>query len=345
MKEGYRKAVKIWLATGALLVIAMVVIGGITRLTHSGLSMVDWKPITGVIPPLNEADWQTEFDAYKQFPEFQKLNYDFTLEDFKSILWWEFIHRVLGRVIGIVFIVPFIFFLIRKVFNKTWVIRLTFLFLLGGLQGVIGWFMVKSGLVDNPDVSHYRLAIHFMAALTVYSYIVWLFLLMDRPPQKDSNRSIKTWSVAMLVLTALQLIYGTFVAGLQAGLFYNTWPMMDGSLMSPAVSQNIGNLGIMALFEDPTTIQFIHRMLPYLLLGCLVILWQKTKYNPLLFKATKLLSLFWGIQVVLGIITLVTQVPVTMGVLHQLGGVLYLTGVIYLLFPQARFSQSLDRLG
>ena len=278
MREEYRRVVRWWLATGAFLVIAMVVVGGITRLTDSGLSMTDWKPLSGVIPPISQEEWQAEFDNYKQYPEYKELRTNFSLEDFKSIYWWEFIHRVLGRVVGLVFIIPYAFFLLKKVFDRKWNIRLLILLALGGFQGFLGWFMVKSGLVDRPDVSHYRLAIHLSNALLVFSYIAWLF--MDLSPNRISvsvNSAFKRWSIGLLLILIVQIVFGAFVAGLKAGLVMNSWPLMGDSLVSPLVGTAVSSSGIVAFFEDPVAVQFVHRMIPYLILIPIIVLLFKTK--------------------------------------------------------------------
>ena len=242
------KPVLIWLITGAVLVAAMVVVGGITRLTNSGLSMVEWKLIMGSVPPLTEAEWQATFAKYQQFPEYKKINQHYTLSDFKAIFWWEYSHRLLGRIIGLVFIVPFIIFWLRGYFTKKWRWRLVLLFAMGGLQGFLGWFMVKSGLVDNPDVSHYRLAIHLLAAFLLFGYIIWL--IMDILEPAKSLIRVKTYHkvlVVIFLLALLQITFGAFVAGLNAGLFYPTFPTMNGVFMPASIMNLYRTEGWLAL--------------------------------------------------------------------------------------------------
>jgi len=331
--EKYKKIIFYWLATGAALVLLMVVIGGITRLTHSGLSMVDWKPISGIIPPLNEVQWQQEFKNYQQYPEYQKVNQHFTLEDFKSIFWWEYIHRALGRIIGMVFIFPFLFFIYKKAFDKKWLKHLLILLAMGGLQGFIGWFMVKSGLKDQPAVSHYRLAIHLCAALGVYTYIIYLMIKI-KTPKLIENIQVKTkakkWALISLFLIVIQIIYGAFVAGLKAGLIFNTWPKMGNVWISPVVYEKLSSMGFLSIFDEPVTVQFIHRIIPYLILIPVFYLF-KIK-DPIVRKQTYYLGGFWLLQVFLGVTTLLFGVPVWLGVMHQLGAVALLSASLILLF-------------
>ena len=332
MEEKYKRPVILWLATGALLVVIMVVVGGITRLTHSGLSMVDWKPLTGILPPISDADWQAEFDNYKNYPEFQKINFDFTLDDFKSIYWWEFVHRILGRLLGVAFIVPFVFFLYKRVFDKAMIKKLLVLLFLGGLQGFLGWFMVKSGLKDNPAVSHYRLAIHLVAAFGLFSYILWMIMDIAGFRKTGAPSQVKGGTWILLVFVVLQIVYGAFVAGLKAGLFYNTWPLMGGELISGIISQAWGAKGVTGLFEDQVTIQFIHRWLPLAVLGCLVWLWMKKGGEDIHKRPLVFLWAVFVLQFLLGVFTLLLQVPVWLGVLHQLGGLALLSGTVWLIY-------------
>ena len=345
MKENYKKYVLVWLFTGAVLVVAMVAIGGITRLTHSGLSMVEWKPLTGVFPPISLEDWEKEFDNYKKYPEYQKINFDFTLSDFKSIYWWEFIHRILGRILGIVFIIPFIFFISKKVFERKLMVKFLILLCLGALQGFLGWFMVKSGLNNIPSVSHYRLAVHLIAAFGLFSYILWIFLQINSTSKASVSNHFKSTTWVLLIFVVLQIIYGAFVAGLKAGLIFNTYPKMGGEWISGIVFQSFSSIGILSLFEEQVTIQFIHRWLPLIVLIIITFLWyiairsHFTNRKPLLF-----ISGVFIIQVLLGIFTLLYNVPVILGVLHQVGGLLLLAGVIWLLYsnhiPREKFEST-----
>lgn len=314
----------IWLLTGFFLVYLMVIIGGITRLTGSGLSMADWKPILGAIPPMNEAEWLDMFNLYKATPEFSIVNNDFTLQDFKSIFWWEFIHRDLGRLIGIVFIVPFMIFLIRKKFDKPLFPKMIFLLILGASQGLLGWFMVASGLDKVPHVSHYRLAAHLITALFVMMYILWVVLGLIYPKTRLKPKdNIKWYSIIMIGLLAVQTIYGAFVAGLKAG--YG-----NHSLSSVvAMPYKFGNV----LSYGPTVI-FIHRYLAIAILVFAIFIWYKAKrlkVNKNWLKAANLVLFAIAIQFALGLLTLIYSVPVNLGVIHQSGAVLALSASIYLL--------------
>src|SRR6186713_1742516 len=223
------KAVIYWLLSGCVLVFIMVVVGGITRLTNSGLSMTDWHLVTDTLPPLTEAKWQEAFQRYKQFPEYQKINIhnDFTLSDYKFIYFWEWFHRFIGRAIGMVFILPFIYFLIKKKLDRSTINKSLILLGLGGLQGFFGWFMVKSGLIDNPDVSHFRLSLHLTTAFITFAYTYWVALDLIYPEKKIVDSSMRKIARITMTFLLLQIIYGGFVAGLNAGLVHNHWPLMS----------------------------------------------------------------------------------------------------------------------
>jgi cytochrome c oxidase assembly protein subunit 15 len=333
------KPVLIWLITGAVLVASMVVIGGITRLTNSGLSMVEWKLVMGSIPPLSEKEWQATFEKYQQFPEYQKINSNYKLSDFKAIFWWEYSHRLLGRIIGIVFLIPFIVFWLKGNFNKGWLWRLSLLFVLGGLQGLLGWFMVKSGLIDNPDVSHYRLAAHLIAALLLFSYIIWL--IMTWVNETKSEIKIQSYNYSLWVLyflTLIQITYGALVAGLNAGVFYTTYPKMNGAWIPASISEKITSTGWLALVSDVTTVQFIHRWLGTALFFLVVVLYYV--YQPsLLTQNKKRLHFLLGavtLQVLLGILTLLFTVPFILAVLHQFTALIVL-GVLIINLHGSRF--------
>ncbi|WP_196892725.1 COX15/CtaA family protein [Aureivirga marina] len=330
-----RKKVAIWLLTGVFLVIAMVVIGGITRLTHSGLSMVNWKPISGTIPPLNEAEWMAEFENYKTSPEYKIKNYHFTVEEFKSIFWWEYIHRLLGRVIGFVFLIPFLYFLFtKKLKDKRLLKNLVVIFFLGGLQGFIGWFMVKSGLVNDPNVSHFRLAIHFITALFLCCYILWIALKLLYPEKGfigEKLKSFKTWTNIAIIITVIQIIYGAFVAGLKAGLIYGTFPKMGGDWIASEIPKRLDQIGILTFIEDSASVQFIHRWIAVVVVFAIVVLiWKakKVSLKGIQFKLVTWLGIIVVFQFVLGVMTLLMKVPVTLGVLHQLGAVVLLITLV-----------------
>jgi cytochrome c oxidase assembly protein subunit 15 len=304
------KPVRIWLYVIALMVLAMVVVGGLTRLTESGLSITEWKPITGIIPPLTEADWQAEFEAYRQIPQYQ-LNQGMTLEDFKFIYFWEWFHRALGRIIGLVFAVPFLVFLVQRRFTWGLAAPLAGLFVLGGLQGALGWWMVTSGLTELTSVSQYRLAAHLTAALLLFIALIWVARRLN-PNRTIAGAEDRPAALILLALIVLQIGAGAFVAGLDAGMGYNTWPLMDGALVPDG-------LGAMEpwwknLFENALTVQFIHRTLAYVIVlytGALY-LWRRGDGGWL-----PRIALLVLLQVALGIGTLLLQVPLSLALGHQ----------------------------
>jgi len=319
-----RSQLIIWLFAGCFLVFAMVVVGGITRLTGSGLSITEWKVITGTIPPLNEAAWQEEFLKYQQIPQFKEMNSHFTLEDFKFIYFWEYIHRLIGRMIGLFFLVGFIYFKLRNAIRKELMPRLLFMFVLGGIQGFLGWYMVSSGLTQNIRVSHIRLAIHLTFAFITFGYIFWVAMTELSGKKIESKAELSKYKFAtnsMLVLVILQVIYGAFVAGTKAGWFYNTWPMMDGQWMHESISFAFQNEGFKSLIDNLASVQFIHRNLAYLITAIAILLWYKADKEVLFSmkqkNASKTLLLIVFCQVLLGIFTLLSSVPVWMGVAHQ----------------------------
>lgn len=328
----------IWLIVGALLVISMVVIGGITRLTQSGLSMVEWNLVMGSVPPMNEIEWQQTFEKYKESPEFHIVNYEFDLEDFKSIFWWEYIHRMLGRLIGLVFIIPFFIFLYQKRIDKPLLKKLLAIFILGAFQGFLGWYMVKSGLVKDPHVSHYRLAAHLIAALTLFSLILWTALELIFKDSKLQNdpflNKIRNLSIAGTILLIIQIIYGAFVAGLKAGLYYNTWPKMGSNWVPSEVGHAISRDGLTSLVDNITVVQFIHRYLAWIVAIIVILIWAKVRRSLKdsdLWPGVQFLVGMTIIQILLGIFTLIYQVPISLGVIHQLGSVLLLGGFVFIL--------------
>jgi len=328
-----------WLLTGCLLIFIMVVVGGITRLTHSGLSISNYKLISGTIPPMNEVEWQEAFDLYKQYPEYQKINQHFTLQDFKDIYFWEWLHRVIGRLLGVVFIIPFLYFLLKKQLSRSTIKKSLILLCLGGFQGFIGWYMVKSGLIDRPDVSHYRLALHLTIAFLTFAYAFWVALDLRYPVKKIIENGIKRWMQIAFVLLVIQIIWGAFVAGLDAGFLHNHWPMMnDGKLIHETVT--IEQSPVWKNFiEGKSGVQFIHRYLAYIVVIITFIIWFKTKKMSLT-KLQKLgvQSLIYMvlIQFCLGVFTLLYQVPVVLGVLHQVMAFFLLAGMTFTLH---RFSK------
>ncbi len=304
----------------------MVVLGGLTRLTGSGLSITEWKPIHGALPPLSQADWQQEFDAYKTIPQYELVNKGMTLDEFKSIFWWEWAHRNLGRVIGIAFAVPLLVFLIRGRVERSLLPRLVGLFVLGGMQGALGWFMVMSGLKDRVDVSHYRLVAHLGLALVIYAALLWTALPLWRGewPPKATPHPLYRWSLAVLALVFIQILLGGFVAGLDAGLTYNTWPLMDGKFVPDGAFAHP--------FDDVTTVQFNHRIMAYIVSAAVAALWfvgSRKELPSSARTASHLLLAAVALQVLFGIWTLLEVVPVGLAAMHQLGAVALLTAGIF----------------
>ena len=330
------KAIVKWLLTGCVLVYVMVVVGCITRLTHSGLSITDWN-FMGSLPPITEEHWQERFAKYQTSPEFIYKNNSMSLDEFKSIFWWEYIHRMIGRTIGLVFIAGFAYFLIKKKFRRETLPKMILLFALGGLQGLIGWWMVKSGLVKNPAVSHYRLATHLMSAFTVFAFTFWFALQLIYPKQEaiaSEGKKLKPVTLTLFVVLILQIIYGAFVAGLKAGLFYPTWPKMGDSWF-PADTILVEDSLIRNFLEIGAGVQFMHRTIAVLVVICVIVLWNKAgKLQLTKQQNTGITLLIYGVtaQFILGVYTLMYQVPVVLGVLHQTGAFFLFTVSIYLLY-------------
>ena len=338
MKKDNKKVIY-WLLTGCLLIFLMVVIGGITRLTHSGLSISNYKLISGTLPPMNEAEWQAAFDLYKQYPEYQKLNNHFNLEDFKDIYFWEWLHRFIGRMIGLVFIFPFLYFLATKQLTKPTIKKAIILLGLGAFQGFLGWYMVKSGLVDNPDVSHFRLAAHLTTAFVTFAYTFWVAMDLMFPENKQIDKSFRNfvrWGIAILFI---QIIYGAFVAGLDAGFIHNHWPMMsEGKFMHETVYIEQSPL-YKNFIEGKSGVQFVHRMMAYVVVIFVLLIWNKarkmnlTKYQS---KGINAMVVIVFLQFLLGVLTILLQVPVWLGVAHQVGAFILLTAMTFTLH---RFSK------
>jgi heme a synthase len=300
----------------------MVVIGGITRLTGSGLSITQWKVVTGTLPPLSESAWLIEFESYKHTPQFKLINSDFTLADFKGIFWWEYIHRLVGRLIGFVFLVPFIWFWLKKKLPEGFAKKGLVLFALGGFQGFLGWFMVKSGLSENIHVSHYRLAIHLISAFTVFGFTFWYALDIITPPPTSlrKEKGLRGDSILLFSVIVLQIIYGAFVAGLKAGYGYPTWPKM-GDRWIPhdvvALEPSWKNF-----LEGHAGVQFIHRYLAYivvLIVGIIFYHARKIQITSAQRKIINALGIIVLVQFTLGVFTLLYGVPIVIAVLHQTG--------------------------
>lgn len=337
-KQKDNKNVRYWLLTGCALIFIMVIVGGITRLTDSGLSMSDYKLITGTIPPLNDAEWQKAFDLYQQYPEFQKLHSHFTLSDFKGIYFWEWLHRVIGRLIGLVFILPFIYFLATKQLTPKTIKKSLILLLLGGFQGFLGWYMVKSGLVDMPDVSHFRLAAHLTTAFLTFAATLWVALDLKFPDKKVIDKKFRNLIALGYVILVIQIIYGGFVAGLKAGLLHNHWPFMnEGKFIHE--SAYILNPLYKNLIENPSGIQFVHRTFAYVVVIIIAIIWYRGRQLTLTHlqsKGINSLLIIVGFQFLLGVLTILYAVPLWLGVAHQIGAFFLLSAMTFTLH---RFSR------
>lgn len=330
------KAIIRWLLAGCALVYIMVVVGCLTRLTHSGLSITDWN-FMGSMPPLSNDDWFERFQKYQTSPEFVFKNSSMTMDEFKSIFWWEYIHRSIGNTMMGVFLIGFIWFIVKKKFDKPMLLKAVFLFFLGGLQGLIGWWMVKSGLVKNPNVSHYRLAIHLMSAFSVFAFTFWFALQLIYPREKvmeSEGKKLRTVTLVLFIVLIIQIIYGAFVAGLKAGLFYPTWPKM-GTEWFPEDTILVEDSFIKNFLEIGAGVQFMHRTVAFLVVACVAWLWNKSSKLKLSKQQNLGVNLLiYGVtaQFMLGVFTLLYQVPVALGALHQTVAFFLFATCIYLLF-------------
>ena len=326
------RIVSIWLMICCLMVYAMILVGGITRLTESGLSMVTWAPLMGILPPLNAEQWQQTFLNYQNYPEYQQVNTAMTLEGFKRIFWWEYIHRVLGRLIGLVFFIPLVIFSVTGRIKKSSIPAYVGLFILGGLQGLLGWYMVKSGLVNDPNVSQYRLTAHLSLAVLIYGLLLWQLLTHGQAGKVMTNGFRlrgSSWVICLIAMIALMIVSGGFMAGTKAGHIYNTFPKMGNTwfpeqlLAMTPVWKNF--------FENTITIQFQHRylaLITFLLIIGFYFYMRQTNVRSL--KVALNIFLFFAIaQVLLGIVTLVLGVPVLSAALHQGTAILLLSGAVY----------------
>ncbi len=329
------KGVGLWLLFVCGFLAAIVLVGGLTRLTDSGLSITEWKPVTGMVPPLSEQHWQEEFDKYRQIPEYHIVNKGMSLHEFKSIYWWEWAHRFLARSVGLIFLVPFLYFLVRGRIEKSAIPRFAFMFLLGGAQGALGWFMVSSGLTERVDVSQYRLAAHLGLAFIIYGYIFWSALPYFLGRGAEGPPGLAMGARLLVGLVFLQIISGAFVAGIHAGRVYNTWPLMDGKFIPNGLFNMIPKGA--AMFEDHLTAQFDHRMLAYVVLaGIAALVYAGFERRAILPKgAMTALWILGGValgQVVLGILTLLHVVPIGLAAAHQIGALTLFTAMLYTSF-------------
>ena len=330
------KSVIIWLLTGCFLVFIMVVVGGITRLTNSGLSMTDWHLGKDTLPPLTETQWQEAFEAYKQFPEYQKINIhnDFSIQDYKFIYFWEWFHRFIARILGVVFIIPFFYFLLKKKLDKETLKKCFILLGMGALQGFFGWFMVKSGLVDDPDVSHFRLSLHLTFAFITFAYTLWVALDLLYPEKNKLILPLSKLAQITMFILLLQIIYGGFVAGLDAGFIHNHWPMMsDNQFFHESIILEKDNW-LSRLTEGKSGVQFVHRTLAYIVVGLILFLVFKSTHYDLTSQQKKGLNalvILVVMQFILGVLTLLFSVPLWLGLVHQVMAFFLLSAMTYTL--------------
>jgi cytochrome c oxidase assembly protein subunit 15 len=307
----------------------MVVVGGITRLTHSGLSIVEWQPIVGAVPPLDDAAWQDAFRKYQQTPEFREVNARLDLAGFKRIFWWEYAHRLLGRLIGAAVLVPLAWFALRKRISRPLAWKLAGLFALGGLQGALGWYMVQSGLVDDPRVSQYRLAAHLALALAIYAAMLWVALELLLPRAGDAPRALRRFAFALVALVFAMAVSGSFVAGIRAGLAYNSFPLMNGYVVPPGMF--VLEPWYLNFFANVATVQFDHRAIAWLLVLLVPWFWALTRRDGVPRRARLAATLLLGalaIQIALGVSTLLLAVPVPLAAGHQAGALLVFTAAL-----------------
>lgn len=339
VKQKDNKRVIYWLLTGCALIFIMVIIGVITRLTDSGLSISEYKLITDTIPPLTEAEWQKAFELYQQYPEFQKLHSHFTLSDFKGIYFWEWLHRVTGRLIGLVFIVPFLYFIATKQLSTKTIKKSLILLAMGAFQGFLGWYMVKSGLVDMPNVSHYRLAAHLITAFLTFAATLWVALDLIYPIKtKPIDKKFRNLIIGGYIILLIQIIYGGFVAGLKAGLLHNNWPFMNEEKFIHESAYAIEPL-YLNFIENPSGIQFVHRSFAYVVMIIIGIIWYRAKQLPLTKaqdQGVNSLLILVCVQFALGVFTLIYGVPFWLGVTHQMGAFFLLSAMTFTLH---RFSR------
>ena len=330
-----RKSISTWLLFMFWIISIMIIVGGLTRLTDSGLSITKWELFAGFIPPLSENSWIKYFNLYKEIPEFKLQNYDMTMSEFKIIFWWEWIHRFLGRLIGISFLIPLIYFTYLTSFKK--MINLYLIFFLICFQGFIGWYMVSSGLVDRVDVSHYRLAIHLMIAFIILSLIFWNYLNLKSLAHPDKNINFGL-SLFLLLIIYTQISIGAFVSGMDAGTIYNTWPLM-GSNYFPD-DNNIINLLSLSAFNDASLVQFLHRNLAYLIIIVYLFIFFKIyrNNNKRLYKPINLIGFFLIIQIILGIFTLLSGAQIYLASMHQISSIFLVSTCIYFLYLNKQIS-------
>ena len=327
--KGLKKYISLWLISMFLIIAIMIIVGGLTRLTDSGLSITQWQLYSGIFPPFNEIQWNQYFDLYKKIPEYKLQNYSMTLEEFKVIFWWEFIHRLLGRLIGILYFVPLLYFTFKLGLKN--ILSLYLIFILICFQGFIGWYMVSSGLVDRVDVSHYRLSLHLVLAFIILSLVFWNYLSLQNIYLSFKKINKKIPIIFMLIIF-LQICIGAFVSGMDAGKIYNSWPLM-GSGFFPD-DNSIQNLFYLSAFNDPSLVQFMHRNIAYLIFLFYIFIFIKVYQNRLsgLFTAINVAGFLLILQIILGILTLLFGAQIVVSSMHQISSILLVSSSIYFLY-------------
>ncbi len=321
--------ISIWLLTSCILLVLLIWVGGLTRLTGSGLSITEWDVFSGIFPPLTTAKWEEYFKLYKKIPEYQKINYGMSLEEFKFIFWWEYIHRILARILVLTYLIPLIFFIKNKKVEKKNIFYFIFIFLLFLLQGFMGWYMVKSGLTSETDVSHFRLASHLTLAIIIYSLIFWSLLNINSKNNLKLNK--KTFFIfSLLILILIQIVWGAFTSGLNAGFLYQTWPLMNGNFIADDI--DLINIFSLKILNNPSYVQLIHRFMAYfIILYALFIYFYYYKKNSIIYPF-KIIFIAIGVQITLGILTLVSGLNIYFASLHQMGSIFLISSTIYALF-------------
>lgn len=324
-----KKDIFLWLLSSCILLILLIWVGGLTRLTGSGLSITEWEIFSGILPPLNQNKWNEYFDLYKQIPEYKKINYGMSLSEFKFIFWWEYIHRVLARFLVLFYIIPFVYFFLKNKIRKNEIYFFLLIFIFFLLQGFMGWYMVKSGLVSDTDVSHYRLAAHLSLAIIIYCMIFWS--LLNYKKKIFLNYKIATFLILFLIILILvQIIWGAFTSGLNAGLLYQTWPLMNEQFIANDV--NIKNIISIESLSNPSYVQLLHRLLAYFIILYTFSIYFFYFRRMNITKPFKLIFFAICIQVVLGIFTLISNLNIYLASLHQIGSILLISCTIYTLF-------------
>ena len=328
LRKEYQKFINYWLLSLLFLIALIVIVGGLTRLTDSGLSITEWQLFSGFLPPLNDTDWNNYFDLYKEIPEFKIQNYDMSLHEFKIIFWWEWAHRFLGRIIGIFFLLPLLYFTIKIGFKK--LIHIYFIFVLICFQGFIGWYMVSSGLIDRVDVSHFRLSIHLIIAFIIISLIIWNYFKLKIKHTVIKN--LKYSSIILLILIYSQIVIGAFVSGMDAGQIYNSWPLMGTSYFPD--DNNLINLFNTSAFSDPSLVQFMHRNLAYIIFVFYLVILIKVYINKLsdLYFSINIVGLILIVQIILGIFTLLYGAQIIVASMHQISSIFLVSSSVYFLY-------------